>query len=343
VKKYICNYSNKFRRTSLIYNLLLNRRKKIIQSRKSISIVGRVFYKRIMGKASFLKIRDISGNIQIYLSEKDLFNYDSIISYLNLGDIIGIKGKLFFTRTKEITLRVNYILFLSKNLKSFPDKWKGVLEKEVCYRQRYLDLMVNSKTKYIFILRSKILFLIRLFFLKKKYFEVETPIMQKVAGGALAKPFVTHHNFLNSDLYLRISPELYLKRLVVGGFEKVFEIGKVFRNEGLSNVHHPEFTMIEFYQAYSNYSDLMKLTEHLFMFLCKSLFSSFVINYNDSVLNFFKPFKKISFIDSILYYNKDLNYNTLCKDIEGLRIYLNKKKLEFNSNYKLVKLQLYFI
>jgi len=336
-KKNICNYSNKFRRTYFISTLL----DKYLSSnnQNKVSLVGRVILKRVMGNGSFIEIQDVSGKIQIYISKKNLSNnYESVISYMNLGDIIGVRGTIFKTRTNEVTLRVYIINFLSKNLNLYPDKWKGLLEKEICYRQRYLDLMVNSNTRNVFILRSKIIHLIRMFFLRRKYLEVETPIMQMKAGGALAKPFVTFHNYLNSNLYLRISPELYLKRLIVGGFERVFEIGKNFRNEGVSNRHNPEFTMIEFYQAYSDYKDLICLTENLFKYICKEINNSFIVYYNDIRLNFFRSFEKITFIGSILLYNADLNYDTLCNFIE-FKKYLLNKNIDFNSRDTLGNLQ----
>ena len=239
-----------------------------------------------MGKASFLKIRDFSSQIQVYLSIDFLDNYKNIVFSLALGDIIGVKGYLFITNTGELSLKVFYLELLNKIINSFPDKWHGLKDKELCYRYRYIDLMVNDKTRELFILRSKLINTIRNYFIEKDYLEVETPIMQIIAGGAIAEPFKTHHNYLKSDLYLRISPELYLKRLLVGGFERVFEIGKNFRNEGVSNKHHPEFTMIEFYEAYSNYNDFMHLTENLLRFLSYVLYNSNYIVYMGNKIDF---------------------------------------------------------
>jgi len=322
-KSYLCDYFNKFVRTHSISKLrysYLNMGENFLFFEFMVfSICGRIFRKRVMGKVVFLEIKDISGKIQLYMAKRE-FNddYKELVSYLNVGDIIGIRGTLFKTKTNELSLRVLYLKVLSKNFNSFPDKRFGLLDKENCYRQRYLDLMVNDETKRLFLVRSHIISKIRSFFFKRDFMEVETPVMQLIPGGAEAKPFETYHNYLNSKLYFRISPELYLKRLIVGGFEKVFEIGKSFRNEGVSTRHHPEFTTIEFYQAYSDYKELMDLTEMLLNDLSLSLFNKKSFTYNGVTLDFSVKFKRISFFDSILEYceiskNDLIDRSFLCK------------------------------
>ncbi|HIH2762639.1 MAG TPA: lysine--tRNA ligase [Candidatus Azoamicus sp. MARI] len=317
-KKYLCMYNNTFKRSNVISDLKDDYKKQVLN--KKYKICGRIFRKRVMGKASFLELKDISGNIQLFLSEKVLIDYKNIITYLNLGDIIGVEGCLFETQTKEISLNINELIILSKNINPFPDKRFGLSDREIRYRQRYLDLIMNDEIKNLFIIRSKIISDIRNFFIQKQYIEVETPIIQCITGGADAKPFETYHNYMDAKLYLRISPELYLKRLVVGGLEKVFEIGKNFRNENLSNRHHPEFTAIEFYEAYSNYKDLIKITENLFNTLAKSIFnSSQFIDENNHIQDFSKEFEQINFHDAIMKYtnltNNELNSTNLLKNI----------------------------
>jgi len=336
-KVFICNYPNKIKKRIIISKLFIIFSRKEFDDKflneKKFSICGRIFRKRVMGKATFLDLKDFSGRIQLYLSSYFLESYYEFISDLNLGDLVHVEGKLFKTNSGEISFRVLYLNVLSKNLKPFPDKWDGLVDKELCYRHRYLDLMVNEESKKKFIIRSKILYLIRQFFNKRGYLEVETPVMQNIIGGADAKPFETYHNYLGTKLYLRVSPELYLKRLIVGGFEKVFEIGKNFRNEGISVKHNPEFTMIEFYQAYSNYKDLIFLTQKLFNNLAFSLTGSSIIKYNNVLLDFSKKFYQISFFDSIIKYSgislKNLN------DLVFLNEFFKEKNIDFDINFSL--------
>ncbi len=300
------SYYNKFQRSHFIIDI-----KKIYKNKntyylkyKEFSITGRIFRKRLMGKTTFLEIKDISESIQIFLSINNIKNYKEISNDIKLGYIIGVVGLIFKTKTKEITILAKRVYILSKNFNTFFDKRYGLIDKELCYRQRYLDLILNNNSKNIFLIRSKIIFEIRNYFIKKKYLEVETPMMQKIAGGADAEPFKTYNKSLNMELYFRISPELYLKRLIVGGFEKIFELGKVFRNEGISSKHHPEFTMLEFYQAYSNYKDLINITEDLFKHLCINVLNTYKIQYDKQELDFSKKFKKINFYDAIIKYSK---------------------------------------
>ncbi|HIH2763270.1 MAG TPA: lysine--tRNA ligase [Candidatus Azoamicus sp.] len=334
--KHLCTYDNTFKRSNVISELKDDYNNKILN--KTYKICGRIFRKRIMGKATFLELKDISSNIQLFLSEKTLNNYIDLTKYLSLGDIIGVEGYLFETQTKELSLKVNQLTILSKNINPFPDKRFGLSDKEIRYRNRYLDLIINDETKNLFILRSKIISDIRNFFIKKNYIEVETPTIQCITGGADAKPFETYHNYMDEKLYLRISPELNLKKLIVGGLEKVFEIGKNFRNENVSNRHHPEFTTIEFYEAYSNYKDLIKLTEDLFNTLALSLFnSSQFIDENNQTHDFSKEFEKINFHDAIIkktsLSENEINNKTIIKDI------LKKENIFFDDSTHLSKLQ----
>ena len=230
-----------------------------------VKVAGRLMSRRIMGKASFAHIQDMSGRIQLFL-QRDLLPpgiYNDEFKKYDIGDIIGAEGELFHTKTGELSVRVEHIRLLTKALRPLPEKYHGLSDAELKYRQRYLDLIMNEKTREVFQTRAKAIRYLREFMSKKEFLEVETPMMHPIPGGALARPFSTHHNALDMELFLRIAPELYLKRLVVGGFERVFEINRNFRNEGVSTKHNPEFTMLEFYWAYTDYRDLMKLTEEM--------------------------------------------------------------------------------
>lgn len=334
-KKNTCEYYNKFEKENTILEIKKDHKKKL--QKEKYKTCGRIFIKRIMGKSTFLKINDMLSYIQVYVSEKYIKNYKETINNLNLGDIIAVEGNLFETKTKELSLKAYEIIILSKNINLFPDKRIGLIDKEICYRQRYLDLIVNKKTRKKFIIRSKIIQEIRNFFIKKKYIEVETPIMQKVTEGADAKPFETYNNYMNTKLYLRVSPELSLKRLIVGGFEKIFEIGKNFRNESISNRHHPEFTAIEFYEAYSNYKNLIKLTEELFHTLAKKILKQNILKFEKTTIDFSKKFDQISFHDAIIKYTnmskKDL------KNKEYLKQILKNENIKIEENLNLGKIQ----
>ncbi len=238
-----------------------------------VTIAGRIMLKRVMGKASFAHIQDTTGKIQIYVARDDLPEgvYNEQFKKWDIGDIVGLTGSLFKTKVGELSIKVSSIELITKSLRPLPEKFHGLADQEIRYRQRYVDLIVNQKSRETFVLRSKIISYIRNFFTDNCFLEVETPMMHVIPGGATARPFVTHHNALDMDLYLRIAPELYLKRLIVGGIDRVFEINRNFRNEGLSTRHNPEFTMIEFYQAYANYDDLMNLTEKLLVGIAKEV------------------------------------------------------------------------
>ncbi len=264
------------------------------------TIAGRIMAIRSFGKATFAHIQDHSGKIQIFLQKKVLGNEKySLFKKLDIGDIIGVKGKLFKTRTGELTLDVKEFYLVTKSFRPLPEKYHGLKDVEARYRQRYVDLIVNPKVKEIFRTRTRILKLIREFLDARGFLEVETPMMQVIPGGATARPFETYHNALGMKLYLRIAPELYLKRLLVGGFERVYEINRNFRNEGISTQHNPEFTMLEFYMAYADYQDLFKLTEELFCFLADHIPGKREIPYQGNIINLTPPWKKLSFYESL--------------------------------------------
>jgi lysyl-tRNA synthetase class 2 len=267
---------------------------------KTYSMAGRIMSIRGFGKASFIHIKDSSGSIQAYI-RKDRVGDEKyqVFKLMDIGDHIGIKGSFFKTRTGELTILANDIRLLTKSLRPLPEKWHGLTDIETRYRQRYVDLIVNDDVKEVFMTRSRIIQFFRSFFINKKFLEVETPMMQPIPGGATARPFKTHHNSLGMDLYLRIAPELYLKRLVVGGFEKVFEINRNFRNEGISVKHNPEFTMLEFYLAYATYDDLMTLNEELFNGLLQDITGNNKIEYQGNQIDFTPPWPRISLYDSL--------------------------------------------
>ncbi|HPD60151.1 MAG TPA: lysine--tRNA ligase [Thermodesulfobacteriota bacterium] len=263
------------------------------QEKGIYSLGGRIMTVRNFGKAAFFHFQDRTGRLQAFIQKKSTNNFFHLFKELDIGDFVGIKGKPFRTRTNELTVLVEEICLLSKSLQPLPEKWHGLTDVETRYRQRYLDLIMNPAVRRIFELRSATIQALRNFLLAHDFFEVETPMMHPIAGGATAKPFKTHHHALGIDLYLRIAPELYLKRLVIGGMERVFEINRSFRNEGISTQHNPEFTMLEFYQAYATYKDLMDFTEEMLTEVVKSLFGSLRIPYQGKTLDFTPPWKRM--------------------------------------------------
>ena len=267
---------------------------------KDVTVAGRIIAKRIMGKASFCTIQDCDEKIQSYVSINDLGeeNYKAFKTF-DIGDIIGITGFVFKTRTEEISVHAKEVTLLSKSLRPLPEKFHGLKDPDLRYRQRYTDLIVNPEVKETFILRSKIISKIREILNEKGYLEVETPILNTISGGATAKPFITHHNALNIDMYLRIALELNLKRLIVGGFDKVYELGRVFRNEGMDIRHNPEFTMLELYASYQDYHDMMDITEEIFSRTAKEVLGTTKINYQGQDIDLAPGWKRISMIDSI--------------------------------------------
>lgn len=269
-----------------------------------VKVAGRIMLRRLMGKASFTHIQDMTGRIQLYIRQEDVTPevYEAFKEW-DLGDIVGAEGLLFVTKTGELSVKVKKIKLLSKALRPLPDKFHGLADQEMRYRQRYLDILANEEARKVFLMRSKIIDIMREFLKARKFLEVETPMMQVLAGGAAAKPFVTHHHTLDMSLFLRISPELYLKRLVVGGFERVFEINRNFRNEGVSTRHNPEFTMVEFYQAYADYHDLMDMTEAMFREIAADVLGSLQFEYQGTQIDLGQPFERISLKEAILKYN----------------------------------------
>ena len=274
---------------------------KTLEARQeTFSMAGRIMSLRNFGKACFIHIKDATGRIQAYI-RRDSVGEDhyKVFKLMDVGDFVGMKGSFFRTRTNELTLLADEIHLLCKTMRPLPEKWHGLTDMETRYRQRYLDLVVNDTVKEIFVLRSRIIQSIRYFFVQRDFLEVETPMMQPIPGGATAKPFKTYHNALGMELYLRIAPELYLKRLVVGGLERVFEVNRNFRNEGISVQHNPEFTMLEFYMAYATYRDLMTLTEELVSNILQEVHGSHVIEYQNKTIDFTPPWQKISLFDAL--------------------------------------------
>ncbi|MFA7300045.1 MAG: lysine--tRNA ligase [Sideroxydans sp.] len=269
-----------------------------------VAVAGRMMLKRVMGKASFATVQDMSGRIQLFLSNGDTGEAaHAEFKHYDLGDILGAVGVLFKTKTGELSVRVLQVRLLTKALRPLPEKFHGLSDQEQKYRQRYVDLITNEQTRNTFMIRSRIVQAIREFFMRHGYLEVETPMMHVIPGGASAKPFITHHNALDMPLYLRIAPELYLKRLVVGGFEKVFEVNRNFRNEGLSTRHNPEFTMIEFYEAYRDYNYLMDFTERLFADVALKVLGTTAISYQGKELDLGQPFHRLTMVQAIQKYH----------------------------------------
>ncbi|MBW2503980.1 MAG: lysine--tRNA ligase [Deltaproteobacteria bacterium] len=301
------------------------------------SVAGRIMAKRDFGKAAFVQMQDRSGRIQVYVAKNQLGEelFD-VFRKVDIGDIIGVSGQPFRTKTGELSLRASSLRLLTKSLLPLPEKWHGLTDVETRYRQRYLDLIVNPDVRDVFRMRSRIISLIRRFMVDRDYLEVETPMMQPVAGGATAKPFVTHHNTLKMDLFLRIAPELYLKRLVVGGFERVFEINRNFRNEGISIQHNPEFTMMEFYQAYATYEDLMDLTEELICHVAEEVVGSLRFTYGDQDVDLTRPWQRLTVREAILQYS-ELSEGDL-ENRQVLLAYAAKLGLELDKHIGLGKL-----
>ena len=264
----------------------------------SYKIAGRMMSLRRFGKAAFAHLKDQSGSLQVYF-KKDYCSQFDLFEQLDIGDHLGLSGILFRTKTDELTLQVHHLTLLSKSLRPLPEKWHGLTDIELRYRMRYVDLIANPETQKVFMQRAKIIEMIRGFLREQMFIEVETPMMHPIPGGAAARPFVTHHNSLGVDLYLRIAPELYLKRLLVGGFERVFEINRNFRNEGISTIHNPEFTMLEFYMAYADYDDLIVLTEQMISGIAKRLYGKYLLSYQGQAVDLTPPWKRLSYLNAI--------------------------------------------
>ncbi len=302
-------------------------------------IGGRMMSRRIMGKASFCDLQDMSGRMQIYVTRDRVGEgrYGEFKQW-DIGDILGVEGTLFRTRTGELSVQADAVRLLTKSLRPLPDKWHGLSDTEIRYRQRYLDLIMNEQTRGTFRVRSQVIDFIRRFLAQRGYLEVETPMMQAIPGGATARPFRTYHNSLEMEMFLRVAPELYLKRLVVGGFEKVFEINRNFRNEGLSTRHNPEFTMLEFYEAYADYEDLMNLTEEMMLELLRSVRGTSVLSWQGETYEFSKPFARYTVKESILHFNPAIQSAEL-ESLERITPVAERLGVVIKSGHGLGKLQ----
>jgi lysyl-tRNA synthetase class 2 len=294
--------------------------------KESFSLAGRIMTMRDFGKAAFIHIQDRKGKIQVYVRGdrvgKKVF---AVFKKMDIGDFIGVTGTIFRTKTNELTLDAESVRLLTKSMRPLPEKWHGLRDVETRYRQRYLDLLVNPKVKEIFIKRAKIIQLIRQFLDARDFLEVETPMMQPIPGGATARPFKTYHNTLDMDLYLRVAPELYLKRLVIGGLERVYEINRNFRNEGISTQHNPEFTMLEFYQSYATFEDLMTVTEEMFCFIVRNVLGSLELEYEGEKIDLSPPWRRLTIDEAIVQWGavdpKTLhNYDKALEYAQGLKI-----------------------
>ena len=306
----------------------------------SVAVAGRMMLKRVMGKASFATVQDMSGRIQLFISNNEVGEEaHNAFKHYDLGDILGASGVLFKTKTGELSVRVTQLRLLTKALRPLPEKFQGLTDQEQKYRQRYVDLITNEDARRVFAIRSKTIQAIREFFMRHDYLEVETPMMHPIPGGASAKPFITHHNALDMQMYLRIAPELYLKRLVVGGMEKVFEINRNFRNEGLSTRHNPEFTMIEFYEAYRDYKYLMDFTENLFREVAQKVLGTTVISYQGHEIDLGKPFHRLTITQAIQKYHPQFSDAQL-NDRDFLIGELQDLKAKYRSGDGLGGLQL---
>lgn len=304
---------------------------------EEVTIAGRIMLIRSFGKAAFFDVKDFSGKIQVYIRKNEVAEKTfQLFKLLDIGDIVGVKGRVFRTRAGELSIYASELTLLSKALYPLPEKWHGLKDKELRYRQRYLDLIMNEESKNTFILRTNIINAIRQYLKERGYYEVETPILQPIIGGAAARPFITHHNALDIDLYLRIAPELYLKRLIVGGFEKVFELGRNFRNEGMDLRHNPEFTMIEIYEAYADYNDMMSLLEEIMSTVAQEVYGNTVVEYLGEKIDLTPPFKKITLRDAIM---NRTGIDIYAQDTkEKLQTALDTKQIEYDETKSYAKL-----
>ena len=306
-----------------------------------VKVAGRMMTRRIMGKASFAHLQDMSGQIQLYVQRDELPDgfYNEQFKKWDIGDIVGAEGSLFKTKTGELSVKVEKVHLLTKALRPLPEKYHGLQDQETRYRQRYLDLIMSEVTRKTFRTRAQVVNYIRRFLDERQFMEVETPMMQAIPGGATARPFLTYHNALDMDLFLRIAPELYLKRLVVGGFERVYEINRNFRNEGLSTRHNPEFTMLEFYQAYADYHSLMDLTEEMLRGLAQDVLGTTRIEYQGDTYDFGERFQRMTVKESILHFNDNIN-ETQLDDLESARVVAKSLEIPLKDSWGLGKVQI---
>lgn len=338
-------FPNDFRRDSLAADLHARfdgmEKEALAEQGIRVAVAGRMMTRRIMGKASFATLQDMSGQIQVYVARDNLAEglYNEQFKKWDLGDILGATGTLFKTNTGELSVQVDDVRLLTKALRPLPDKFHGLADQETRYRQRYLDLITNEESRNTFIVRSKVVDYIRRYLTAKQFLEVETPMMQTIPGGAAARPFVTHHNALDMELYLRIAPELYLKRLVVGGFEKVFEINRNFRNEGLSTRHNPEFTMLEFYWGYADYNDLMDLTEDMLRGMAAEILGSMQFESEGVAYDFSQPFHRMTVNEAILQHLPSATAAQL-STLEQASALAGELGIQVKSNWGLGKVQI---
>jgi lysyl-tRNA synthetase class 2 len=337
-------YPNDFRRDALAAELHARHGSedggKLEARGVTVSVAGRMMTRRVMGKAAFLHLQDMSDRIQVYLKKDELPDgaYESFKDW-DIGDIIGVTGVLFRTRTGELSVKANTVRLLVKSLRPLPEKFHGLADQETRYRQRYLDLLMNADSRRVFEVRSRTIEFLRRYLGGRGFVEVETPMMHPIPGGAAARPFVTHHNALDMDLYLRIAPELYLKRLVVGGMERVFEINRSFRNEGLSTRHNPEFTMLEFYEAFADCNDFMDLTEDLLRRLVMEIHGSSELTWQEQVCDLSRPFRRMTLLDAILEFNPEMERDALL-DPERIRAVAERCGVEAESGAGTGRLQM---
>ena len=335
-------YPNDFRRDALAADLHARHDdadpEELQRAAIEVAVAGRMLGKRVMGKASFATLRDMTGDIQLFVQRDALLEgvYPAFKQW-DLGDVLGARGTLFKTRTGELSIQVQELRLLTKSLRPLPEKFHGLSDLETRYRQRYVDLITSEETRALFRTRTRIIQYIRDYFTNAGFLEVETPMMQAIPGGATARPFVTHHNALGMDLFLRIAPELYLKRLVVGGFERVFEINRNFRNEGLSTRHNPEFTMLEFYEAFVTHHELMDRTEELVRGLCEDVLGTTAIEYQGESHDFGRPFTRMTVREAIVAFNPEIADAEL-DDMEGMRVHCERLGIPLKPGYGLGKL-----
>ena len=338
------NYPNSFRRNIRVAELRDRHghrsQEELSELPDQISICGRMVLQRIMGKASFLTLQDGSGRIQCYLSRQDMADSDyDAFTRLDLGDLLGVHGSMMRTRKGELTVRVRELRLLVKCLRPLPDKHHGLQDVQTRYRQRYLDLMMNEESRQRFRTRSRIIAFIRDYLVDRAYLEVETPMMQAIPSGAMATPFVTHYKSLDTDMYLRVAPELNLKRLLVGGYERVFEINRNFRNEGISTIHSPEFTMLEFYEAYADYEDLMQMTEAMLRELTQEILGSTAFEFQGEQLDFDPPIPRLTLLEAIVRFNPELDIPSL-QELASARTILSHAGVQPQAHWGLGKLQM---
>ena len=338
------SYPNDFRRQDLASDLLARHvdddKAALAEAQVATAVAGRIMLRRVMGKASFITLQDVSGQIQCYLAKDNLSEeaYAGFTQHWEMGDIVGVRGVLMRTNKGELSVQAQEIVLLNKTLQPLPEKFHGLTDQETRYRQRYVDLMTNADSRKVFQARSQIVHNIRQYFVEHDYLEVETPMMHSIPGGATARPFITHHNTLDMPLYLRVAPELFLKRLVVGGFERVFEINRNFRNEGLSTRHNPEFTMLEFYQAYADYEDLMNLTDELLAMLATNVVGSAQFAYQGIELDLSKPALRLSMEESLVRFGGVSEVSA--SNESDLRDLLDRAGIGLKDEWGLGKLQM---